>query len=744
MKVLKRDGSLEELSVDKLNAVVMAATEGLDANPSDIIMNAKLQVFDGIKTTKIHEILVKSAIDLISARKPDYQFAASRLFSFFTRKQVFGSYKPEDFPTVKELVEQNIERGFYDKTLLGKWSDEEWEKIDRMVNHDNDEKLSIASYMKLYDTYLIKDRETDYVYETPQFAFIVVSLALFDKLAEVKGHYKQMVTRKISWPTPIMAGMRTPTKQYASCTLIETKDDLDSLYASGHAIGRFVSRKAGIGTKMNFRALGDPIRGGEATHTGNIGFLKHIQNSVKAVSQGGLREGSATVTYDIFHPEIMDIIVLKNNKGTEDTRVKQLDYCIRMSKLFINRMIKGQTISLFSEYYAPELSKTFGTPEFDKLYLSYEADKSIPRKEINGKDLLGSLVLERIQTGRIYFQFADNVNGDYNAFLDPISMTNLCVEIVLPTKPFVDVNKDDGEIALCMLAGYNLEHVNPENGFAGLEETARYIIKGLDNIMDIQDYPVAHSEHQKKRRSIGIGVTNFAYWMAKRGLKYDDSKALPLVDELFEAIQFYSLKASMELAKERGKCEWFHKTKYSQGWLPIDKKNDAVRELTGNRKFNLDWEWLREEIAKWGLRNSVLTAQMPVESSSLVTNSTNGFEPPKDFVTYKKSKTMTFKFVVPGIKSLKNKYTLAWDITSNDCINKLTGIMQYWIDQAISINHYYNPLLFPDKKIPAKVVVKDMIQAYKLGNKNLYYANTMDEIQNDDLASGCDGGGCTL
>lgn len=741
MNVIKRDGRKEALSVDKLNGAVIAACEGLDANPSDIIMNAKLQLFDNIKTTKIHELLAKSATDLISVNKPDYQYAASNLFSSFIRKQVFGYYDPDKFPTVKKLVEQNIERGFYDTSLLSKWTDDEWNKINKIVNHRYDEKLTIAQYLKMYDSYLAKDRTTDYVYETPQFTFIIMSLALFDTIDEVKNHYKQLVHRRISWPSPIMSGMRTKTRQYASCTLIETKDDLDSLYSAGHSIGRFVSRKAGIGVKMNFRALGDSIRNGEAEHTGNIGFLKHIQTSTKAVSQGGQRDGSATVTYDIFHPEIMDILVLKNNKGTEDSRVKQLDYCIRLSKLFLQRMLKDQDISLFSTKYAPHLHELFGTSEFDSAYLSCEADKSIPRITINGKELIARLVLERIQTGRIYIQFADNVNGDYNVFKENIKMTNLCVEIVLPTSPFTNIYNSEGEIALCMLGGYNLEHMI--SSYDSIEETAKFLVKGLDNIMDIQNYPIKNSEKQKKRRSIGIGVTNFAYWMAKKGFRYDDPAALSVIDELFEHIQFYTLKASMELAKERGRCEWFHKTKYADGWLPIDKKNDTIRKLTNNRKLSLDWEWLRTQIKMYGLRNSVLTALMPVESSSLVTNSTNGIEPPRALVTMKRSKTMIFKFVAPGIKTLKHKYTLSWDIHDNTCINQITGVMQYWIDQAISINHYYNPLLFDDKKVPVNQVVKDIVNAYKMGNKNLYYANMMDAIQDDDLV-GCGGGGCTL
>lgn len=741
MKVLKRNGSLEELSVDKLNAVAFAACEGLDANPSDIIMNAKIQLFDGIKTTKIHELLVKSAIDLTSAKTPDYQYAASRLFSFFTRKQVFGSHKAENFPTVKELVEQNVERELYDVNLLEKWSDAEWDQINKMVNHDYDDKLTISSYLKLYDSYLVKDRTNKYVYETPQFAFIIVSLALFDTIEEVKGHYKQLVHRKLSWPTPIMAGMRTPTRQYASCTVIETRDTLDSLYSTGHAIGRFVSRKAGIGVKMNFRGVGDSIRKGEAVHTGNIGFLKYIQASTKSVSQGGLRDGSATVTYDIYHPEITSIIVLKNNKGTDDTRVKNLDYSIRMSKLFINRMLKGQTISLFSTADAPQLHDIFGTPEFDTEYLRLEADTAVPRKTVNGKELLASLITERIQTGRIYFSFVDNINGDYNPFKENIKLSQLCQEIVLPTEPFDDIHSGEGEIALCMLGGYNLEHAVKD--YSSIEESSKYLIKGLDNIMDIQDYPVLNSAKQKKRRSIGIGVTNFAYWMAKKGYKYSDPEALVEIDELFEHIQFYTLKASMELAKERGRCEWFHKTKYAEGWLPIDKKNEAVRGLTNGRELSCDWEWLRGEIAKYGLRNSVLTTIMPVESSSLVTNSTNGIEPPQALVSYKTSKTMTAKFVVPGIKSLANKYTLTWDITDNDCVNKITGIIQYWIDQAISINHYYNPMMYADNKIPIAKVVKDVVGAWKYGNKNLYYAKTMDALVNDDVG-GCEGGGCTL
>jgi ribonucleoside-diphosphate reductase alpha chain len=729
LKVKKRDGKLEDFSPEKLNEVVVWACKGLEANPSDIVMNANLQLYSGIKTSKIHEVLVNSSANLINIKNSDYQWSTSRLLSFFTRKQLFGVFKDEEMPSIEEVFAINAKLGFYDADIIKKWTKDELEAIEGIIDHSNDNLLTYASYKKMLDSYVVKNRVTGYTYETPQYSFIVIAMTLENTVEGVRNLYESLVNKSISFPTPIMAGVRTNSKQYASCVLIDSGDDLESIYASAHAIGRFVSRKAGIGLNFGrWRALGSSIRNGEVFHTGVIPFLKLMQASVKSCSQGGVRDGSATTNFPIWHPEISDLLVLKNNKGTDDNRVKNLDYCVQLTGFFLKRMLKNEKISLFSTNDAPELIDLWGLPEFDEVYLKYETDKKVKRTEIDGQELLLSIATERLNTGRLYISFIDNVNST-NQFKERITMTNLCTEISLVTLPITDVNSDEGEIALCNLGGLNLGSLKGKDTFHLMEKPLRDIVRALDTVIDIQEYPVKAAEKQLKRRSIGVGVTNFAYWMAKNGFKYADDEALPLIDELFEHFQFYLIKASMELAKERGACEWFEKTKYADGVMPFDNINDEAKKLVV-RPLTLDWEWLRKEVVTHGMRNSVLSAQMPVESSSMVTNSTNGLEAPRELVTVKTNKSgASTVMVVPEGKKLANKYTLAWDITSNSCVNKITAVVQKWLDQAISVNHYYNPTLFEGNQIPAKVIIKDIVEFYKLGGKNLYYANTLDAIE---------------
>lgn len=737
LKVKKRNGKLEDFSPEKLNEVVVWACEGLEANPSDIVMNANLQLYSGIKTSKIHEVLINSSANLINIKNSDYQWSTSRLLSFFTRKQLFGIFKDEDMPSIEEVFQTNVKLGFYDSKIIKKWNEEELEVIESIIDHSNDSLLTYASYKKMLDSYVVKNRVTGYAYETPQYSFIVIAMTLENTVDGVRNLYTSLVNKSISFPTPIMAGVRTNSKQYASCVLIDSGDDLESIYASAHAIGRFVSRKAGIGLNFSrWRALGSSIRNGEVFHTGVIPFLKLMQSAVKSCSQGGVRDGSATTNFPIWHPEISDLLVLKNNKGTDDNRVKNLDYCVQLTGFFLKRMLKNEKISLFSTSDAPKLVDLWGLTEFDELYLKYEADKKIKRTEIDGQELLLSIATERLNTGRLYISFIDNVNST-NQFKSRINMTNLCCEISLPTSPIIDVNSDEGEIALCNLGGLNLGNLKGSDTFYLMEKPLKDIVRALDTVIDIQEYPVKAAEKQLKRRSIGVGVTNFAYWMAKNNFTYDDDNALPLIDELFEHFQFYLIKASMELAKERGACEWFGETKYSEGVMPFDNINEEAKKLV-NRPLTLDWEWLRKEVMAHGMRNSVLSAQMPVESSSMVTNSTNGLEAPRELVTVKTNKSgASTVMVVPDGKKLASKYTLSWDITSNSCINKITSVVQKWLDQAISVNHYYNPTLFEGNQIPAKVIIKDIVEFYKLGGKNLYYANTLDaiEVEIDDCES---------
>ncbi len=729
MKVKKRNGELEDFSAEKLNEVVMWACKDLEANPSDIVMNAKLQLYNGIKTSKIHEVLVNSSANLINIKNSDYQWSTSRLLSFFTRKQLFGVFKDEDMPSIKEVFRKNVKLGFYDPQIIKKFTDDELEQIEKIVNHSNDNLLTYASYKKMLDSYVVKNRVTGYIYETPQYSFIIIAMTLENTVEGVRNLYESLVNKFISFPTPIMAGVRTNSKQYASCVLIDSGDDLESIYASAHAIGRFVSRKAGIGLNFGrWRALGSSIRKGEVFHTGVIPFLRLTQSAVKSCSQGGVRDGSATTNFPIWHPEISDLLVLKNNKGTDDNRVKNLDYCVQLTGFFLKRMLKNEKISLFSTSDAPELIELWGLPEFDEVYLKYEADKKVKRIEVDGQELLLSIATERLNTGRLYISFIDNVNAT-NQFKCKINMTNLCVEITEPTTPFTDVNSEEGEIALCNLGGLNLGILKGRDTFHLIEKPLRDIVRALDTVVEIQEYPVKAAEKQLKRRSIGVGVTNFAYWMAKNGLKYEDEEALPLIDELFEHFQYYLIKASMELAKERGACEWFNKTKYAEGVMPFDNINEEVKNLV-KRPLTLDWDWLREQVKLHGMRNSVLSAQMPVESSSMVTNSTNGLEAPRELVTVKTNKSgASTVMVVPEGKKLASKYTLAWDIVDNSCINKIVSVVQKYLDQAISVNHYYNPTLFEGNQIPAKVIIKDIVEFYKLGGKNLYYANTLDAIE---------------
>lgn len=729
MKVKKRNGELEDFSAEKLNEVVMWACKDLEANPSDIVMNAKLQLYNGIKTSKIHEVLVNSSANLINIKNSDYQWSTSRLLSFFTRKQLFGVFKDEDMPSIKEVFRKNVKLGFYDPQIIKKFTDYELEQIEKIINHGNDNLLTYASYKKMLDSYVVKNRVTGYIYETPQYSFIIIAMTLENTVEGVRNLYESLVNKLISFPTPIMAGVRTNSKQYASCVLIDSGDDLESIYASAHAIGRFVSRKAGIGLNFGrWRALGSSIRKGEVFHTGVIPFLRLTQSAVKSCSQGGVRDGSATTNFPIWHPEISDLLVLKNNKGTDDNRVKNLDYCVQLTGFFLKRMLKNEKISLFSTSDAPELIELWGLPEFDEVYLKYEADKKVKRIEVDGQELLLSIATERLNTGRLYISFIDNVNAT-NQFKCKINMTNLCVEITEPTTPFTDVNSEEGEIALCNLGGLNLGILKGRDTFHLIEKPLRDIVRALDTVVEIQEYPVKAAEKQLKRRSIGVGVTNFAYWMAKNGLKYEDEEALPLIDELFEHFQYYLIKASMELAKERGACEWFNKTKYAEGIMPFDNINEEVKNLV-KRPLTLDWDWLREQVKLHGMRNSVLSAQMPVESSSMVTNSTNGLEAPRELVTVKTNKSgASTVMVVPEGKKLASKYTLAWDIVDNSCINKIVSVVQKYLDQAISVNHYYNPTLFEGNQIPAKVIIKDIVEFYKLGGKNLYYANTLDAIE---------------
>jgi ribonucleoside-diphosphate reductase alpha chain len=730
INVIKRKGGHEDLNYDKINKVLEWAVNGINSvNYSDVGMNAHLQLFDGITTTQIHKVLIQSAADMITEETPNYQFVASKLLNYLLRKEVFNTYN--NFPRLKDFVKLNVDRGVYDGDIFNHYADYDYDKIESYIKHERDEELTYAGLQQLVDKYLIKDRKTDVVYETPQFMYMLISMTLFankegsERLKMVKTFYDLISTHKISLPTPIVAGVRTPTRQYSSCVLIDVDDNLDSIFHSNTAVGKYISKRAGIGLNFRLRGIGSKIRNGEAVHTGIIPFLKMFEGTVKSCSQGGIRGGAATAYYPFWHLEAEDIVVLKNNRGNELNRVRRMDHAIQFSRLFYKRFVEDKNISLFSPSDVPGLYEVFGDNEkFDPLYEKYEKDDTIQRREVSARNLLDKLIQERIESGRIYIMNIDNAN-DHSAFLDMIRMSNLCTEINLPTTPIqhIDDGDDtDAEIALCVLAAINLGSIK---NLDELEIVCEYIVRSLDSVISYQDYPIEAARKMLKRRSIGVGVTNFAYWLVKNGLSYDDSTSLGRIDELFENIQYYLLKASNQLAKEEGACEYFNRTKYSKGLLPIDHYNKNVDKIV-DRELTMDWQTLRKDILEYGLRNSTVTAQMPCESSSVVSSSTNGIEAPRKLIVVKKSKSgAPLPVVVPEVAKYKNKYQFAWGF-DNTAMNNIVSIIQKYFDQGISVNHYYDPRKYEGNDLPISEVAKDILNFYKFGGKQIYYSNSKD------------------
>lgn len=755
MEVIKRNGEKSKLDAEKINRVLMWATENISGvSASDVAMNAHIQFYQGIKTTEIHNVLVQSAVDLISERTPNYQYVASNLLNYLLRKEAL-EVNGENLPHLLDIVNRNINLGFYDQIISDKYSINEFGELNMYIKHNRDYEFTYAGIQQLIDKYLVKDRTTGKSYETPQYAFMLIAMTVFmdhepgEKLFHVKELYDLISLKKISLPTPIMAGIRTPNRQYSSCTLIEIGDSLKSIFHGDVAIGEYVARRAGIGINAgSIRAQGSKVRSGEVVHTGVIPFFRKFQSTLHSCSQGGIRKGSATLYFPWWHKEIEDVLVLKNNKGTDDNRVRHIDYAIQFDKMFYKRFIENGEISLFSPNDVPGLYDAFGYNEqFEELYNKYEKNKKIVRKTVKARDLMNTFAQERIGTGRMYVHNIDNTNTN-SPFKDKIKMSNLCVEIALPTNPINHIDNGDDtpdEIALCVLAAHNLGTIKNNEE---LYKCSEYIVRILDFVVEFQDYPVAAALKMKKRRSLGVGVTNFAYWLAKNDLKYSDNSSLEKVDELFEHIQYSLLKASNKLAKEKGACEWFHKTTYSDGVMPIDRYNKNVDDLV-KREYSCDWDSLRQEILTHGLRNSVLTAIMPAESSAVVQNATNGIEPIRALVTIKKSKSGLIKQVVPEISKLKNKYELAYDMQDNKGYTNICAVIQKWIDQSLSANHYYQYSL---DGISLAGVIKDLLHAYKYGMKTLYYANT-DDKKSDNIESmgesnaieeSCEGGGCAI
>ncbi|KGQ59443.1 ribonucleotide-diphosphate reductase subunit alpha [Gallibacterium anatis 7990] len=752
LRVTKRDGRLEPINLDKIHRVITWAAEGLNnVSVSQVELRSHIQFYEGIKTSDIHETIIKSAADLISKDTPDYQYLAARLAIFHLRKKAFGHFEP---PRLYEQVKRLVRMGKYDASLLVDYSREEWDEMDTYLDHWRDMTFSYAAVKQLEGKYLVQNRVTGEIYESAQFLYILVAASLFaqypkeTRLNYIRRFYDATSTFKISLPTPIMAGVRTPTRQFSSCVLIECDDSLDSINATSAAIVKYVSQRAGIGVNAGaIRALGSPIRNGEAFHTGCIPFYKHFQTAVKSCSQGGVRGGAATVYYPIWHLEVESLLVLKNNRGVEDNRVRHMDYGVQLNKLMYQRLIKGADITLFSPSDVPGLYAAFFADQekFEQLYLKYEQDPDIRKRSVKAIELFSLLMQERASTGRIYIQNVDhcNTHSPFDPSVAPVRQSNLCLEIALPTKPLQHIHDENGEIALCTLSAFNLGALN---NLDELEDLADLAVRALDALLDYQNYPVKAAEiGAMGRRALGIGVINYAYYLAKNGVRYSDGSANDLTHRSFEAIQYYLLKASNQLAKEFGPCKFFDETTYAKGILPIDTYKKDVDSLT-KEPLHYDWESLRKEIQEFGLRNSTLTALMPSETSSQISNATNGIEPPRGFVSIKASKDGILRQVVPDYENLSENYELLWDIPNNDGYLHLVAIMQKFIDQSISANTNYDPQRFEDGKVPMKVLLKDLLTAYKYGVKTLYYQNTRDgaEDSQEDLDDGCAGGACKI
>ena len=753
IKVTKRDGRLEDINLDKIHRVVTWAAEGLqNVSVSQVELKSHIQFYNGIRTDDIHETIIKAAADLISQDTPDYQYLAARLAIFHLRKIAYGEFEP---PHLYDHVKKLTEAGKYDRHIIEDYSREEFDELNAYIDHSRDMTFSYAAVKQLEGKYLVQNRVTRQIYETPQFLYILVAMCLFSKypketrLDYVKRFYDAVSTFKVSLPTPIMSGVRTPTRQFSSCVLIECDDSLDSINATTSAIVKYVSQRAGIGINAGrIRGLGSEIRGGEAQHTGCIPFFKMFQAAVKSCSQGGVRGGAATLFYPLWHIEAESLLVLKNNRGVEDNRIRQLDYGVQINRLLYTRLIKGGNITLFSPNEVPGLYDAFfaDQDEFERLYTQYEQDPNIRKRTLPATELFSTLMQERAGTGRIYIQNVDhcNTHSPFDPRVAPVHQSNLCMEIALPTKPLDNINDAEGEIALCTLSAFNLGALN---NLDELEELADLTVRALDALLDYQDYPVAAARTATmNRRTLGIGVINYAYYLAKNGVRYSDDSALGLTHRTFEAMQYYLLKASVNLAKEYGACPLFNQTVYSQGKLPINTYKKDL-DTVCNEPLHYDWESLRADIVKYGLRNSTLTALMPSETSSQIANATNGIEPPRGLVSVKASKDGILKQVVPEFETLKDAYETLWQLPGNEGYLKLVGVMQKFVDQSISANTAYDPNKFEGNKVSMKQMLKDLLTAYKYGVKTLYYHNTRDgadDTQTDIQDDGCAGGACKI
>ena len=734
IQVTKRGGDRELLDIEKLHKVVFYACENITGvSPSEVELKSQIQFHNGVTSKEIQETLIKAAADLISAETPNYQYVGGRLINYALRKEVYGGFEPWH---IKKLVNKNTAAGFYDAELVTKYSDEEWDKIDTFIKHERDDALTYVAMEQLRGKYLVQNRVSGEIFETPQMCYILIAASLFQdypietRLQWVKEYYDAISLHDISLPTPVMAGVRTPQRQFSSCVLIETDDSLDSINATAAAVVKYVSQKAGIGIGGgSIRAIGSPIRKGDAYHTGIIPFYKHFQSAVKSCSQGGVRGGAATIYYPIWHLEVEDMLVLKNNKGTEENRVRHMDYGVQFNKLMYERLVTGGDITLFSPADVPGLYDAFFADQdkFRELYETAERNTRIRKKTIAASELFSNFMEERKNTGRIYLQNVDNAN-DHGSFLPevaPIRMSNLCAEITLPTKPLKDLNDPEGEISLCTLSAINWGNIRAPADF---ERVCRLAVRGLDALLSYQNYPILAAQlSTEKRRPLGVGIINFAYWLAKHDLTYQhiDADGLALVDEWAEAWSYYLIKASADLAVEFGAPSGNMETKYGHGITPNQTYKKDLDELV-KHKERMDWKGLRKQLKATGIRNSTLMALMPAETSAQIANATNGIEPPRSLISIKQSKHGVLKQVVPEYKRLKNKYDLLWDQQSPEGYIKIMAVLQKYIDQGISVNTSYNPIFFEDEKIPMSTMLQHLLMFYKLGGKQLYYFNTND------------------
>ena len=747
IQVTKRNGEREPLDLNKFHKVVAWACEGINAvSESEIEIRSHIQFYNGIKTTDIQETLIKAAADLISEDTPGYQYVAGRLINYHLRKQVYGDY---NIPSLHDHIDSVIDAGYYDKDIKEWYSAADLSVLNSFIDHKRDFSIAYVGMEQFRGKYLIKNRSNGRIYETPQFAYMLIAMVLFrnypkeTRLKWVKDLYDATSTFEISLPTPIMAGLRSPQKQFSSCVVIESDDSLDSISATASSIVKYVSQKAGIGINAGrIRALGSPIRNGDTTHTGVIPFFKHFQSAVKSCSQGGVRGGAATLYYPIWHLEVEDLLVLKNNKGTEDNRIRGLDYGVQFNKVMYERLLQGGNISLFSPNDVPALYDAFfvDCDKFRTLYEAAEQDPTIRRKSIPAVDLFSAFMQERKDTGRIYLQNVDHANdhGSFIKELAPIRQSNLCCEIDLPTKPLNDVSDENGEISLCTLAAINWGKIRETYDF---ERPCTLAVRALDELLDYQDYPILAAKNSTMaRRPLGVGIINLAYWLARNDLSYQNINrdGLDKLHEFAEAWSYYLIKASIDLAKEKGPCPKSGETKYGQGIFPIDTYKKEVDDLAV-AQYRYDWGSLASEAREFGIRNSTLMALMPSETSAQISNATNGIEPPRSLVSVKQSKDGVLKQVVPEVRKLKKKYDLLWDQQSPEGYLKICAVLQKFIDQGISVNTSYNPKFYEDEKIPMSDMIGHLLMFYKYGGKQLYYFNTNDgagEYEELPLAAG--------